>query len=360
MEMQSTKQRITIKGKITSDNKERLYLVWYQNNKRKWESTNEFLFITPKGVLERQHNKEVRIKVEALRNDRERQFFNNEIDEIVEQKKTKSQDFYTYFDSYLNNYKQKDKRVMLAVYQQFKEFAPPPLSTKEIDETLCLKFKTYLDKKLNGETPHTYFARFKKFITHSSKGKNRIFKQNPTEDVKNTKQEKSIEKEVLNIDELTLLTASYCGNENVKNAFLFACNTGLRFVDIKALKWKYIKGDSLQMNQAKTDISVNVFLNANAKRFLYERGKDEEFVFNLPSHNATIKNLENWAKTAGVDKHITFHCARHTFGTLLAFYGSDIATISKLMGHTSLKHTMKYVRIADEMKMKAVNAIPNY
>lgn len=360
METQSTKQRITIKGKTTSDNKERLYLVWYQNNKRKWESTNEFIFITPKGVLERQHNKEVKIKVEALRNEREKQFFSNEIDEIVEQKRTKNQDFYTYFDSYLESYTQKDKRVMLAVYQQLKEFAPPPLSTIEVDETLCIKFKSFLEKNLNGETPHTYFARFKKFITHSSKGKARIFKQNPTVDVKNTKQEKSVEKEVLNIEELKLLTTNYCGNENVKNAFLFACNTGLRFVDIKALKWKYIKGDSLQMNQAKTDIAVNVFLNENAKKFLHDRGKDEEFVFKLPSHNATIKNLENWAKTAGVDKHITFHCARHTFGTLLAFYGGDIATISKLMGHTSLKHTMKYVRIADEMKKKAVNSIPNY
>ncbi|GGD60733.1 tyrosine recombinase [Emticicia aquatilis] len=359
METQSTKYRVKIVSKVTSTNRERLYLL-YKLNKRTWEATDEFLFITPKGVLEKQHNKEVKIKVEALRVEREKQLFSNEIDEILEQKKTKNQDFYTYFDNYLKDYTQKDKRVMVAVYQQFKEFAPPPISINQIDENLCIKFKNYLDKKLNGETPHTYFARFKKFITYSSKGKNRIFKQNPTEDVKNTKQEKSIEKEVLNIDELKLLTVSYCGNENVKNAFLFACNTGLRFVDIKALKWKYIKGDSLQMNQAKTDITVNLFLNANAKKFLPERKKDDDFVFNLPSHNATIKNLENWAKTAGVDKHITFHCARHTFGTLLAFYGSDIVTVSKLMGHTSLKHTMKYIRIADEMKKKAVNAIPNY
>jgi integrase len=80
----------------------------------------------------------------------------------------------------------------------------------------------------------------------------------------------------------------------------------------------------------------------------------------LLSQNATIKNLEYFAKTAEVNKDITFYCARHTFGTLLAFYGGDIATISKLMGHTSLQHTMKYVRIKDEMKKKAVNSIPNY
>jgi integrase len=360
MENRSTKQRVLIKEKATSDNKKRLYLVWFQNGKRTWESTNEFIFEKPKGLLERDHNKEVKIKVEALRNLRETQLFTGEIDDAIQQRKNKSQDFYILFANYIKAYDKKDKRVMVAVYNLFKEFAPPPLNTKQVDEVLCLKFKEFLDKRLNGESPSSYFARFKKFITYSSKGKNRIFKQNPAEDIKNTKQEKSIEKDVLDIDELKLLTASYCGNENVKNAFLFACNTGLRFVDIKALKWKYIKGDSLQMNQAKTDVTVNLFLNANAKKYLPKRGKDDEFVFNLPSHNATIKNLENWAKAAGVDKHITFHCARHTFGTLLSYYGSDIATISKLMGHTSLKHTMKYVRIADDMKRKAVNAIPNY
>jgi integrase/recombinase XerD len=360
METQSTKQRVLIKCKVTSENKERLYLVWYQNNKRTWESTNEFLFITPKGVLEKQHNKEVRIKVEALRNQREQQFFSNDIDEIVEQKKTKNQDLYTYFDSYIDSYTQKDKRVMLAVYQQFKEFAPPPLSTNQVDESLCVKFKSYLEKKLNGETPHTYFARFKKFITYSSKGKTRIFKQNPTSEIKNTKLESSLEKDTLNIEELKSLITAHCGNDNVKRSFLFACNTGLRFVDIKSLKWKHIKADLLQMNQAKTDINVKIFLNDNAKRFLGDRTNDEDFVFKLPSHNATLKNLDNWAIKAGIEKHITFHCARHTFGSLLAYYENDILTISKLMGHTSLKHTTKYVRIADEMKKKAVNSIPNY
>jgi integrase/recombinase XerD len=360
METQSTKQRIQIKSKVTSYNKERLYLVWFQNRKRTWESTNEFYFATPKGVFEKQHNKEVKIKVEALRNEREKQFFSNEIDEIIEQKKLKNQDFYTFFDTYIENYTQKDKRVMQAVYLQFKAFSPPPLSTKQVDETLCNKFKEYLESKLNGESPQSYFARFKKFLTYSSKGKNKIFKQNPAVDIKNTKLESSLEKDTLNIEELKLLMNTNCGNEDVKRSFLFACNTGLRFVDIKSLKWKHIKDDKVQINQTKTDVNVKVDLNNNAKQFLDERGNEEDLVFKLPRHNATLKNLDYWGKRAGIEKHITFHVARHTFGTLLAFYENDMNTISKLLGHTSLKHTLKYVRVADEMKKKAVNSIPNY
>ncbi|MFD2519886.1 tyrosine-type recombinase/integrase [Emticicia soli] len=360
MEFKTTKRRVSIKEKSTSENKLRLYLVWYQNHKRIWEATNEFYFITPKGVLERQHNKDVKIKVEALRNIRETQLFTGEIDEALEQKRNRNVEFHSAFESYLDSYQQKDKRVMQAVYKLFKEFAPPPLSTKQIDETLCIKFKDFLESRLNGETPQGYFARFKKFLSFCSKGKDKIFKQNPASDVRNNKIENKLEKDTLTIAEMKSLIAANCGNKEVKRAFLFACNTGLRFVDIKALKWQNIKDDSVQIRQAKTDINVKVFLNTNAKQFLGERGKEEEYVFSLPSHNATIKNLEYWAKRAGIEKHITFHCARHTFGTLLAFYENDILTISKLMGHTSLKHTTKYIRVADEMKKKAVESIPTF
>lgn len=359
MAKKTIKQRIKLRETPTAKNRLALYLDWSKNNKRHREYINLIAFAKPKTVLEKHHNKEVYEKAEYLRNERERQFFSDEIDDIMEQKKIKNLDFYTFFDDYLNNYTKKDKRVMRAVYLLFKEFAPPPLSTKQIDEILCTKFKEFLENRLRGESPQGYFARFKKFLLFSSRGKDRIFKQSPANDIKNFKVEKSLEKDTLTIEEIRALVSSDCGNKDVKRAFLFACNTGLRFVDIKALKWENIKGDNLVLKQAKTDINVKIFLNENAKQFLGNKGKEDEFVFNLPSHNATIKNLEYWAKRAGIEKHITFHCARHTFGTLLAYYENDILTISKLMGHTSLKHTTKYIRVAEEIKKKAVNSIPD-
>jgi integrase/recombinase XerD len=358
MENKVTKQRVSIQGKATSQSRTRLYLVWYQNKKRVWESTDEFYYTTPKGAFEKQHNKDVKLKLDALRNQRENEFFKGDIDEVLELKAAQSRDFHQYFEEYLQNYDKKDKRVMSAVLSLLKAFAPAPLPIKKVDETFCTKFKDYLETNLNGTSPTSYFARFKKFVAHCSRGKQKLFKQNPAAEVKMAKPQNVLLKDTLTIDELNALINAQCGNDEVKRAFLFACNTGLRFVDIKALKWQHVKAEAVEIVQAKTDVSVKIGINDNAQAFLPKRGNDDEAVFKLPSHNGTVKVLGYWAKRAGLDKHITFHCARHTFGTLLAYYQNDILTISKLLGHTSLTHTTKYVRVAEELKKKAVNSIP--
>ena len=365
MEKQQTKHRVQIVEKLTSieKNRTRLYLVWYQEKKRIWESTNEFYHSTPKGIFEKQHNKDVKIKVEALRNIRENQLFKGEIDEIQEQKAVKNQDFTTYLENYVLNYSKKDFKVMKAVLAHFKIFAPPHITTKEITEKFCFEFKDYLNENLKGETPSTYFARFKKML-HQAK-RDKVFRINPAEDVKNFKTQISIEKDVLTIEELQLLTKTHCGNEDVKRAFLFCCNTGLRFCDVKALQWENIQDGIMKIEQSKTKDKSNdggvveVTLNDTAISLLGTPKEDQELVFKLPTHGATGKNLNHWLARASIEKHITFHCSRHTFGTLLASYDNGINTIGKLLGHTSLKHTSKYIRTSNEMKQKAVNSIPS-
>lgn len=359
MAKQQPKQRVKLREIPASDTNLSLYLDWSKDSKRKREFINAIIYKKPKTVIERLHNKETLAKAELIRAERERQYFADEIDEAIEQKKVKNVDFYQHFEDYLNDYTKKDKRVMRAVFSLLKAFAPAPVVAKDIDEAFCMKFKEHLETNLNGTSPASYFARFKKFVAHCSRGKQKLFKQNPTADVKMGKAQNVLIKDILTIDELNTLINAKCGNDEVKRAFLFACNTGLRFVDVKALKWQHIKAEAVEMVQAKTNEAVKIELNPNAKAFLSQRGKDDEAVFKLPSHNGTVKTLDYWAKRAGIDKHITFHCARHTFGTLLAFYETDMLTISKLLGHTSLKHTIRYTRVAEELKKKAVNAIPN-
>lgn len=69
------------------------------------------------------------------------------------------------------------------------------------------------------------------------------------------------------------------------------------------------------------------------------------------------KKIREWMIRAGIEKHITFHCARHTYATLQLTLGTDIYTVSKLLGHKSLKTTEVYAKIIDEKKKEAANRI---
>jgi integrase/recombinase XerD len=361
-----TKKRVTVKAKGTKAGRERLYLVWFQNGKRTWESTNEFIYSNPSGAFERQHNKDVKMKIEMLRNIRETQMFSGEIDDIIEQKLNKNQDFIAYLHKYESEYTKADINTIKSVIIQFKNFAPKIIPAKEVTESLCYKFKEYLQKNYKGETPQSYFARFKKILHQATRDK--VFAVSPAIDIKNTKNDSSLNKEVLTVDDLKILANTNCGNNDVKRAFLFACNTGMRFVDIKSLEWAEIKGEKLKFQQNKSMLSskdggwVEMKLNENALTILGTPEKGEKMVFpSLPKTSEGInKTLNLWVKRAGLEKHVTFHCARHTFGTLLAYYENDILTISKLLGHTTLKHSVKYIRVSDKMKEKAVNSIPSF
>jgi integrase len=85
-------------------------------------------------------------------------------------------------------------------------------------------------------------------------------------------------------------------------------------------------------------------------------------VFELPSFEGTAKTVKAWVKRAGIPKHITWHCARHSFAVnlLTSPQRPDIKTVSSTLGHSSLKHTEKYTRVIDELKKKAVEALPDY
>ena len=71
-----------------------------------------------------------------------------------------------------------------------------------------------------------------------------------------------------------------------------------------------------------------------------------------------LKALRRWTARAGIDKHITWHCARHSFAVNVLTRGADIKTVSSLLGHASLKHTEKYTRAVDSLKRAAIDSLP--
>ena len=117
----------------------------------------------------------------------------------------------------------------------------------------------------------------------------------------------------------------------------------------------------VEIKQQKTGEPLYLPLSANALQWLPERGlaKDSDKVFALPHVSTVEKFLPIWAKDAGINKHVTFHVSRHTNATLMLYYGADIYTVSKLLGHTSVKTTQIYAKIMDKKKQQAVSMIPN-
>ena len=147
----------------------------------------------------------------------------------------------------------------------------------------------------------------------------------------------------------------------VKRAALFSALTGLRHSDIQKLTWAEIEefngGYRLNFTQQKTKGVEYMPISKQAYQLCGERKDDELLVFaGLPDPSWISKPLERWIKQAGITKHITFHCARHTFATLQLASGTDIYTVSKLLGHTNVKTTQIYAKVVDEKKEKATEA----
>ena len=86
--------------------------------------------------------------------------------------------------------------------------------------------------------------------------------------------------------------------------------------------------------------------------------KREELIFSLPSYEMCLKALKRWVKRANINKHISWHCARHSFAVNILNNGANIKTVASLLGHSGLKHTEKYTRAVDKLKQDAINSLP--
>ncbi|MEP7218966.1 MAG: site-specific integrase, partial [Bacteroidota bacterium] len=110
--------------------------------------------------------------------------------------------------------------------------------------------------------------------------------------------------------------------------------------------------------QKKTSRVEYLPLSAQAQKYLGKPGEPGKCVFDLPTHAPVYHALTKWAQVAGVTKPISFHVSRHTFATLALTFGADLYTVSKLLGHASVKTTEIYGQIVDEKKRAAVELIP--
>ena len=172
------------------------------------------------------------------------------------------------------------------------------------------------------------------------------------------------QREFLTIEEVQRLEATDSPYPHIKQAFLFACYTGLRCSDVRSITWgKIVKdGEKYRLHTVmfKTKRPFYIPLSKKAIQWMPERGDktDDDLIFeNIPVQVNTELYLQPWLDKAGITKHITFHCSRHTFGTMMLTLGADIYTTSKLLGHTKVEVTQIYAKIINKKKDDAVSLI---
>lgn len=160
-------------------------------------------------------------------------------------------------------------------------------------------------------------------------------------------------------------------------AFYFSCFAGLRWSDCSRLKWSQIikqKMDGKEVTvlgtqQQKTEHKTYLPLSEQAVEILNacKELPQEKSLYVFPDlyepegarkrQSAAQYKMKQWQKQAGFEK-LHFHLSRHTFATLTLSQGADLYTVSKLLGHTDIKHTMVYAHVVDKLKLEAVARLP--
>ncbi len=166
-------------------------------------------------------------------------------------------------------------------------------------------------------------------------------------------------REFLTADELRTLMQADCDDDEVGRMFLFSCFSGLRLSDCKRITWDEVEDDGwrsrLVFRQQKTHQLQYTDLNTDARSMMGNRCVGR--VFHVGGDERTNRILRSWVQRAGIKKRITFHCARHTFATLLLTADVNLYVVSKLLGHASVKTTEIYAKVIDKKKREAVDAI---
>lgn len=172
------------------------------------------------------------------------------------------------------------------------------------------------------------------------------------------------QRDFLTREELHRLMEVETRSTTTKMAFLFSCFTGLRYSDLKQLKWGNIEQSQSGMvlrieAMKKTEKPVTVPLGTNAMAWMPERGDKtlDDFVFDIGTCGGCDAVLKKMAKRAGINKRVSFHTGRHSFATLTLAATNDIATVSRLLGHTSVATTQIYAEVLMEDKIAAVNKL---
>lgn len=354
------------------NNKISLYLDYYENGKRKYEYLKLYLIPEPEnGKLskaKKNENNNILSLAQSIRSKRHLEIHNG-IYGFNNQEKLKGH-FIIYMDALAEKRMESKGNFgnWVSTIKHLKKFCPKDISFAQLDSQFVEGFKEYLtkqaktpsNKKLSDNSAYSYFNKFRAALKQAVK--DGIILVNPADNVKGLPQGDS-EREFLTLEELQSIVKHECEIPILKKAFIFSCLTGLRWSDIYKMVWSELQhskdyGCYIRFRQKKTKGSETLPISNQAHDLLGKIGEPAERVFNGLKYSAwhNIK-LQQWVMNAGISKTITFHCARHTYATLQLTLGTDIFTVSKLLGHKDIRTTQVYTKIIDEKKKVAANKI---
>ncbi len=194
-----------------------------------------------------------------------------------------------------------------------------------------------------------------------------LIRDNPFEDYKISMEETDrgyILKE--DVEKLMMIKSPHKRYEVVKDLFIFSCFTGLAYADIKKLTRNNIQSffDGHQWiisRRKKSDVSSNVRLMEIPKRIIekYLGTTRNEFIFPVPTNATCNKHIAKLIEAAEIitEQKVTFHTARHTFGTMFLTEGVPLESLSKMMGHKNISTTQIYAKITSQKISKDMDLV---
>lgn len=366
--------KVTLRKKPISGGRQTLYLDYYPAIPHPTTgkfTRREFLKLyvndKPKLEIDKRHNKETISLAEVIRAQRQLAVQKGNYGFLSDEKQNTS--FIQYFESLARKRAGSNSENWVSAMQYLKEFAEGRLIRfKDLTEEFCNDFKDYLltapSRKsskvtLAQNSALSYFNKFKASLKQAYK--EGYLESDLNKRIDGIKQAET-EREYLTFEELQSLAITECAMPVLKQAALFSALTGLRFSDIEKLRWNEIhysnsEGYFIRFRQQKTKGTETLPISEQAFELLGKKGQPDEKVFISLEYSYTQKYLPKWLTNAGITKECTFHSFRHTYATLQLSFGTDLYTVSKMLGHRELKTTQVYAKIIDKQKREAAGRI---
>ena len=378
--------KVTLRDKLISKGRKSLYLDFYPaipHPKTGKPTRREFLGLyvidKARAVIDKQHNSETIKIAESIRQKRENLLNKPEIYSEYEKQQLKIKEqgeinFVEYFQKLANKRKASNYDNWISALYYLETFTNGNLKFVDLNESVLEDFKDFLlttkskksDKAiLSRNSAVSYFNKIKATLKQAFK--DGILQTDLNAKISPIKPEET-RREYLTIEELNELVKTPFKNDLYKRAVLFSALTGLRFSDVKKMVWRemeYINGQGYFINfdHKKTKgvevypISEQAYNLTKGSENPKEMEQNKNVFENLTYSAYHNKQLAKWILEAGITKKISFHNFRHTFATLQLYNGTDIYTVSKMLGHKNLKTTQIYAKIVDEKKRNAADKI---